>query len=340
MISLPRELIYQDRKSIDDYTSGNELNKALHRELFGLLCERNKIRMAVECLLGTAFADKILDAFNRAYYYCILVENDRNAAYDLVYLASSSIDDFDVFCMALAILSLQRNMSRNVEDFLCSNADKLIPPFSGVVHRFRAEGKTFDMNFSIRLPDPASLELDWEKATHGFSKKTIGKLVALGKDAGECRILCRKVWDAYRASPHRDMPHVEADEAFFEEICARYDGVWVWSGPEEGAPMPELPSVAEPVAELPVPSAPDDSYWVRKVVDYAKGRHDWTEAKPFREMLDHLLRGTGTPGLFGMVDEIEEHFRRKEQPNVLNLETAGNVIVGPHNVNINEPQKR
>ena len=58
---------------------------------------------------------------------------------------------------------------------------------------------------------------------------------------------------------------------------------------------------------------PANTAWVRTVVDYAKGMSNRNEALPFLHMLEHIFRGTGTPELFAVVDEITEHFDRKEE---------------------------
>lgn len=328
MINLPKILIYQDRTDLQDYLDGNELNKALYDALLPLVTGNSILNMISQAL--SLRNVRILAAFNRAYYLCTLADNDPDAC---LYIADyRNYDyDYDAYGMALAILSLQRNPSDNVRCVLKSCKRDLIPPYCMVVQSFRDRGKTFDMNFSVRLPDLDSLVIDWEKATRGFDRSTIERLVGLGADCAESRALCRKIWDAYKASSRQNMPHVEVNDSFFSTIYyQRYGGE-----PENlNIVEKDKPSLQENTqTEVPVIVPTDDRYWVRRVVDYAKGCYDWAEAKPFRDMLNHLLRGTADDGLFSMVDEIEAHFHQTKKQNSVNIDQAGNVFVNPQNVN-------
>ena len=123
------------------------------------------------------------------------------------------------------------------------------------------------------------------------------------------------------------MPYVGVDDSFFLGLLKNMKTTEITSVEEIHEEEVEV------LPEKLTTSSSENYGWVRQVVDYAKNRHDWPEAKPISEMLNHLLRGKGDKALFDMVDEIELHFHQLKKRSDVNIDQAGNVFVNPQNVN-------
>ena len=329
MINLPRKLVYDEQPVLKNYLSGNELNKALYHVVLDV--RNGQMRKGMFTRL---FSERELwcetrsvDVFNHAYYLCILAANDlqfsryfcRVERYGISYYASQ---------MAIAILALQAEKTWNVRSFLHENENKLRHPFLSVVEKFRAQGRTFKMNFALRELKRESLEqVDWEKVTAGFDSKTIQRIIGFWNDDSDRRAVCERIWCAYRISPRNNMPYVGVDDSFFLGLLKNMKTTEITSVEEIHEEEVEV------LPEKLTTSSSENYDWVRQVVDYAKNRHDWPEAKPISEMLNHLLRGKGDKALFDMVDEIELHFHQLKKRSDVNIDQAGNVFVNPQNVN-------
>ena len=220
MINLPRKLIYTSKQNINHYINGNELNKALYEALFSVVARNSKIEnpSSIKLING-----RILETFNRAYYLCTLAVNDPDA---LMYISDYHYydNDCDAYGMALVILSLQRNKNERVQHILQNHGEDMTSLFKVIAQRFNNQGITFDMDFSIRLSQVDKLDVDWEKATRGFEREIIERLIGLGKDNTEKRTICRKIWDAYKASSRQDMPYAVVNDNFFKTLYHQWEG--------------------------------------------------------------------------------------------------------------------
>lgn len=214
MINLPKQLVYQPRRDIADYTTGNELNRALYNALKSIRHPSFFQRM-----MGVpALSDEdILRIFNDAYYLCIVICNDHNTSL----LKNSFKDCFSAYTRQVVevVLSLQRNSNGLADLYLRKyGALDFGNPLSEVLLSFLSRDITFDMKFAILLPDPRTLEMDWEEETRSFDKDIIVGILDLWKDTGDKLEVCRKIYDAFCESPRRDMPSVSADFPFFENL--------------------------------------------------------------------------------------------------------------------------
>lgn len=204
MINLPRQLIYQDRHVLEDYTAGNELNQALYDALRSIkhpsLLQRWK---GVPALSD----DDILRIFNDAYYLCMVMSNDER------YILHNSrfreqVSSVYAWQVALVILSLQKHLTQNAKKHLylykCRN--EITEPFLHVLDSFIKRGSAFWMNFHLQLPDVYTLEIDWEVATRGFNVDIIKGILRLWSDVRNRLSVCRKIYNELAISPRRDMP--------------------------------------------------------------------------------------------------------------------------------------
>ena len=72
---------------------------------------------------------------------------------------------------------------------------------------------------------------------------------------------------------------------------------------------------------------------LEKVVEYAKSRHDYSEAKPYVDMLNKLYRSKSTEDELALIDSIERYFIERDNPQVKHTaaSVSGNnegVVVG------------
>lgn len=221
MINLPRQLIYQDRHVLEDYTAGNELNQALYDALRSIkhpsLLQRWK---GVPALSD----DDILRIFNDAYYLCMVMSNDER------YILHNSrfreqVSSVYAWQVALVILSLQKHLTQNAKKHLylykCRN--EITEPFLHVLDSFIKRGSAFWMNFHLQLPDVYTLEIDWEVATRGFNVDIIKGILRLWSDVYDRREVCRKIYDVLRDSPRRDMPQYSMSYLFLERMITIWE---------------------------------------------------------------------------------------------------------------------
>jgi hypothetical protein len=325
MNNLPRNLIYADQPVLKPYINGNELNKALYQAVISI---RKSMTHPIARLYCSDWIEpRTVDVFNHAYYLCVLASNDDRCPHYFSKLSQHAISS-TAMQMAIAILSLQSEKSDRVQCFLDQHEKKLRMPFLGVVNKFREQGRTVRMNFALRKLQPELLEgVDWERITAGFDAATIERIVAFWPDVTERNTVCRSIWQAYRQSPSQQMPHICVDDRFFGRLMGE-------------DVQPHKPD--DLVMDIPVDSlvaclegrevGADDHGWVRKIVDYAKDRITWAEARPFRDMLNYMLRGTTDTSLFALVDEIEQHHLQAQKKET-SIERVGTFIASVGTLN-------
>ena len=219
MINLPRQLIYQDRHVLEDYTAGNELNQALYDALRSIkhpsLIQRWK---GVPALSD----DDILRIFNDAYYLCIVMANDECCIpHDALCARVSSEYALQV---ARVILSLQDCITSKIGPYLYDDNGRepdMIACLSDVYSRFMTEECFFEMNFAIRPPEVASIELNWEVVTRGFKKEIIEGIINLWETTDDKLEICRKICSSFRNSPRQYMPYMPVNRNYFEDTVVK-----------------------------------------------------------------------------------------------------------------------
>ena len=330
MINLPRNLVYTDRTALSDFMEENELNREIGFVLEGML--------RFQCGYYPASSDNLveqnmLSIFNHAYYLCTLAAHDEQA--DTYFQNCDRYGArFQSVQVALVILALQAQKTELMKKILADFEYMLNALLIQIIHKFRQQGMTFRTDFTPCPPPISKLSVDWAKVTAMFNPDKVVKIISLWKTKDERKKVLHRIWSA---------AGILQDGATYSEACAYLrildqaldegDGSLVnvarYYANEMSRLSKELNQLKEEKAALEARgrAVSDDMAWVRTVVDYAKGRHSRSEADPFRHMLNHLFRGTGTPELFAMVDEIEEHFNQKEeQERGLNLQKADTVI--------------
>lgn len=216
MINLPRQLIYQDRHVLEDYTAGNELNQALYDALRSI-----KHPSLIQRWKGVpALSDNdILRIFNDAYYLCMVMSNDERYILHNSRFREQVSSDY-AWQAALVILSLQKHLTQNAKKHLylykCRN--EITEPFLHVLDSFIKRGSAFWMNFHLQLPNVYTLEIDWEVATRGFNVDIIKGILRLWSDVHARLSVCGMIYDVLSNSPRRDMPQYSMSYLFLERM--------------------------------------------------------------------------------------------------------------------------
>jgi hypothetical protein len=293
----------------------NELNREIGFVLEGML--------RFQCGYYPASSDMLveqnmLSIFNHAYYLCTLAAHDEQA--DTYFQNCDRYGArFQSVQVALVILALQAQKTELMKKILADFEYMLNALLIQIIHKFRQQGMTFRTDFTPCPPPISKLSVDWAKVTAMFNPDKVVKIISLWKTKDERRKVLHCIWRT---------AGILQDGASYSEACAYLrmldqaledgDGSLVnvarYYANEISRLNKELNLLKEEKARQQAnANLPANTAWVRTVVDYAKGRASRNEAQPFLHMLEHIFRGTGTPELFAVVDEISEHFDRKEE---------------------------
>lgn len=344
MNNLPRKLIYQDRSALSDFTGASGLYREIRDVLEGLLHSQPAPYMTA---LPEMREKEMLEIFNSAHYYAVLATHDAGAVDFFRNLGMHVSNKLD-FQVALLILALQKDKNELQGKVLSRFVRYLNPLLSAVLVKYKSQNRLFACHLSPCPPPVASLDVDWEEATASFSLDKVEKILALWPTKDEKKKVLHQIWTAalvaQEESSHSEKcMYIKMLQGALEDgdgtllDATTYYATVIGSLNKENAALKEqnaaLKEKEQAIALHTEQGTGCDTHWVRMVVDYAKNRLTWDEAKPFRNMLNHLLRGKADEALFGMVDEIENRFQQQKKLGDVNIDHAGNVFVNPQNVN-------
>lgn len=344
MNNLPRKLIYQDRTALSDFTGENELYREISGVLEGLLHSQPGPHIAA---FPAMLEQEILEMFNNAHYYAVLATNDAGAL-DFFRNFGKYVGSMLDFQVALLILVLQKDKNELQRKVLKQFVRHLNPLLSAVMVKYKSQNRLFTHNLTPCPPPVARLDIDWDEATASFSRDKVEKILSLWHTKDEKKKVLHQIWTAalvaQEESSHSEkcmyikmlQGALEDGDGTLLDATTYYATVIGTLNRENAALKEENAALKGERQALEVHTAQDtpcDAQWVRLVVDYAKSRLAWDEAKPFRNMLNQLLRGKADCSLFDMVDEIEQHFHREKKLGDVNIDQANHVFVNPQNVN-------
>ena len=179
IVYLPRQLVYTDRRNLDDFLHGDELNKELYKVYLKVKDRPYYFKFD---------ADK---AFNEAYYIATMAMNESHpeldvrewwyaAKRDIGWAYSANL----IMSMVYAILSLQAEKPDTIDYVLeimkgANYGEEHFPAYKELVenHPFR-----YNSDFSIRPNSVSELQnapILWQNVTEEFDQETIRELVAM-----------------------------------------------------------------------------------------------------------------------------------------------------------------
>lgn len=189
LLQLPRDFIYKDRSSLDDFLTGDELNKKLYGVYLTVKDRPYNFKFEPE------------QAFNEAYYIATVAANDKHpelcvrnmwqtAKHDMGWAYAADL----VMSMVYAILSLQENKSEMVKFALQvmerENYGQFHFPFFRdiVIHT----SKRYNSDLSIKPCSMADIPFGFEylRVTDNFQQESIRELVSmLGSNADKLEMI-------------------------------------------------------------------------------------------------------------------------------------------------------
>ena len=222
---IPRELIYRDRKNLDDFFEANELNAALIKNMTD-----------IDDLMNSDFEKHALMCMNAAYYICTILMHEKHPVWRLSkvdsYLCNLNlhpVEEFKtiVFCLVYILLKHYNKGWQGNKDELLKQISFFIYPderhveirvhvhlvgsqndIRGTLETNLPQGVVLpDDEFALRVIDceTASEVMDkpyrWDILTDNFNEDKISEIVnALGKNPEEKRLIEKIINEAYTNS--------------------------------------------------------------------------------------------------------------------------------------------
>lgn len=232
---MPRELVYYDRLSLDEF--GIENDKSLNHEIYEQLLRLECIKLTKE-----ETEQLILKIFNDVYYILTLAFLEKRPVFQIENYIAISKDDryyllgsakesiiFTILCIILNICkdTLNSNqklflekVSEHAGDCLFSNPDCNVILSESQYMSFSQN----DCDFHPRkMTQEVVSQIDWGKMTNNFNPKDIEAIVNnIGKSNNEKKIIIRAIFDAITISDSNlDIPTSVND--LLNELFKKFD---------------------------------------------------------------------------------------------------------------------
>jgi hypothetical protein len=179
IINLPRQFIYTDCRTLDDFLRGDELNKELYKVYLKVKDSPYYFKFDAE------------KAFNEAYYIATMAMNDPHPELDVREWWFRAKGDIGwayaanlVMSMVYAILSLQENRPEKIDYVLTimdgSNyGEEHFPYFKDMAEH---EKRRFHSDLTIHpitVDELRNLPIHWPQVTEDFEQEAIKELISL-----------------------------------------------------------------------------------------------------------------------------------------------------------------
>ncbi len=185
LINIPRELVYTDRRTLDDFLREDDLNKELYKVYLRVKDKPYYFKFDAE------------DAFNEAYYIATMAMNDPHPELDVKEWLWIAKEDMGwryaanlVMSMVYAILYLQQDQPEQIGYVLTimegqDYGEDHFPDFKAMAEQ---EKRRFKSDLSIRPYPIDELEyisvmhkrpISWQTVTEDFDQNNIRELVSL-----------------------------------------------------------------------------------------------------------------------------------------------------------------
>lgn len=232
---MPRELVYYDRLSLDEF--GIDEDKSLNHEIYEQL-------LRLQCIISTKEETEqlILKIFNDVYYILTLVFLEKRPVFqienyitisrkDRYYLLSSEKESviFSILCIFLNICKETFNSNQKLFlEKVSEHAEYCIRhyPYCNVFlseSQYMALNQNYcDFHPRIMTQDVVS-QIDWGKMTNNFNSEDIEDVVInIGKSNDEKKTIIRAIFDAITISDSNlDIPTSVND--LLNELFKKFD---------------------------------------------------------------------------------------------------------------------
>ena len=182
---LPKELIYKDRMSIDDFIDDDELNNDIYEVLL-------QVREADSSLGRYVLKIPPVLVFNEAFYQAIKAMNDKHPEEDFYsnyyYDAKSHLvrayETDLILSITYVYVAAQADLKRPQKRFLTCIENRLkddtwyFPFFKQLVQKYQNEGKVFHTKFEFSEMDLAVVEFkEWRGITNQYNSTYIQSII-------------------------------------------------------------------------------------------------------------------------------------------------------------------
>ena len=183
---LPKELVFKDKTSIDEYIESDELNNDIYEVLL-------QVREADSSLGRYVLKIPLVQVFNEAYYQATKAMHDKHPEEDFYsnyfYDAKSHLvrayETDLILSVAYVLVAVQENIGRPQKRFLSCIESKIkndtwyFPFYKQLVEKYQSEGKTFNTTFEFTDIDFDALDSkNWMEITHKYDKACIQSIIA------------------------------------------------------------------------------------------------------------------------------------------------------------------
>ena len=182
---LPKELVYKDRMTIDEFIDDDELNNDIYEVLL-------QVREPDSTLGRYVLKIPPVLVFNEAYYQATKAMHDKHPEEDFYsdyfYDAKSHLvrayETDLILSITYVLVAAQADITRAQKRFLTCVENKIkddkwyFPYFKQLVQKYADEGKTFHTQFEFAELDLSRLELiNWKDETNQYNTLNIQAFV-------------------------------------------------------------------------------------------------------------------------------------------------------------------
>lgn len=338
---LPREMLWTDKHSMDEFLALDDVNEEvleafarLRRQTFGIRADAVKV-------------------FNETYYQLTRMMFERPMPSDL----PRYVDDIKgnlgghadaqlVMSMAYLLIALTDKAERRLnkifvrEIYMEFGGCMFWGTFNTTLVKLKAAGRQLAYRFVPQPRGAASLKevyVNWREITRGYELGCIDSVVRLWRRPEDRRLICQMMKESIDAvAIWKDIDAEQVRE--FIDHCADTNG-----GRQPAARLARAAAAAaaatsdqekkalreriamlerenERLASLLTgkkdAAGRNRRFTLGEIVDYCKERVAWDDAKPIVAMLNKMMRNNATPEESKLVDGVEADFLEKYRGNV------------------------
>ena len=233
---LPRELIYYDRLSIDEFNVDDResFNYEIFEQIMRLFCI-DPTKEETESL--------ILKIFNDAYYILTMVFLEKRPVFRIKRFQSIAKEDSSylmliqkesiVFSIVRGVLKLYGTILDSNKSFFCDKLDEYLEDRKKSSGSSNCEiifsNQTIEMSYEHshfiprKITEDVARQIDWVTLTNKFNLEEIKDIVnCIGEGSGEKKIIIKAIYDAESATGNMAAIPYDVDK-LLDQLFKKYD---------------------------------------------------------------------------------------------------------------------
>lgn len=233
---IPRELIFYDRLSIDEFNVDDResFNYEIFEQIMRLFCI-DPTKEETESL--------ILKIFNDAYYILTMVFLEKRPVFRINRFQSIAKEDSSylmlfqkeiiVFSIVRGVLKLYGTILDSNKSFFCDKLDEYLEDRKKSSGSSNCEiifsNQTIEMSYEHshfiprKITEDLARQIDWVTLTNKFNLEEIKDIVnCIGEDSGEKKIIIKAIYDAESATGNMAAIPYDVDK-LLDQLYKKYD---------------------------------------------------------------------------------------------------------------------